>query len=110
MTYYHKLNDYWHIAFETWNIHETRVPNLNNPSPRRCWLMAARRSARSTCRSTGRGGGVRWRQTVEWWLRHSLRGPPLKCKPDEQTFLLYVNYSPNKLNNFSLRTEYFNDP
>jgi hypothetical protein len=23
---------------------------------------------------------------------------------------LYVNYSPNKLNNFSLRTEYFNDP
>jgi hypothetical protein len=24
--------------------------------------------------------------------------------------LVYVNYSPNKLNNISLRTEYFNDP
>jgi hypothetical protein len=35
---------------------------------------------------------------------------PLTCTADEQSFLLYVNYSPNKLNNFSLRTEYFNDP
>ena len=31
-TYYHKFNDYWHIAFETWNIHERNVPNLNNPA------------------------------------------------------------------------------
>ncbi len=30
-TYYHKLNDYWHISVETWNIHENGVPNLNNP-------------------------------------------------------------------------------
>jgi hypothetical protein len=29
---------------------------------------------------------------------------------DEQAFLLYVNYSPNKLNNFTLRTEFFMDP
>ena len=32
LTYYHKFNDYWHIAFETWNIHENNVPNLNNPA------------------------------------------------------------------------------
>ena len=31
-TYYHKFNDQWHIAFETWNIHEYGVPNLNNPT------------------------------------------------------------------------------
>jgi len=30
-TYYHKFNDQWHIAFESWNIHESNVPNLNNP-------------------------------------------------------------------------------
>ena len=34
----------------------------------------------------------------------------LTCTADTQTFLLYINYSPNKLNNFSLRTEYFIDP
>ena len=32
LTYYHKFNDYWHIAFESWNIHENDVPNLNNPA------------------------------------------------------------------------------
>jgi hypothetical protein len=37
-------------------------------------------------------------------------GAPLTCTSDEQTFLVYINYSPDKLNNFSLRTEYFNDP
>ena len=31
-TYYHKLNDYWHMAFETYNLHENNVPNLNNPT------------------------------------------------------------------------------
>jgi hypothetical protein len=34
----------------------------------------------------------------------------LTCTADEQTFLIYINYSPNKLNNFPLRTEYFDDP
>ena len=34
----------------------------------------------------------------------------LTCTADEQSFLLYVNYSPNKLNNFTLRTEFFMDP
>ena len=33
----------------------------------------------------------------------------MTCATDTHTFLLYVNYSPDKLNNFSLRTEYFND-
>jgi hypothetical protein len=34
----------------------------------------------------------------------------LTCTADEQTFLIYINYSPNKLNNFTLRAEYFDDP
>jgi hypothetical protein len=34
----------------------------------------------------------------------------LTCTADEQSFLLYVNYSPNKLNNFTFRTEFLMDP
>ena len=34
----------------------------------------------------------------------------LTCTASAQAFLTYLNYSPNKLNNFSFRTEYFNDP
>jgi hypothetical protein len=30
-TCYHKLSDYWHIAFETYNLHQNNVPNANNP-------------------------------------------------------------------------------
>jgi len=30
--------------------------------------------------------------------------------PAKKSFLLYLNYSPNKLNNFTFRTEFFMDP
>jgi Putative beta-barrel porin-2, OmpL-like. bbp2 len=97
-TYYHKFNDYWHIAFETWNIHENNVPNLDNPAV--AAIIA--------------GGGTPFSPQFT-----PLNGPnaahcgnptALTCVADEQSFLLYVNYSPNRLNNFSVRTEYFNDP
>jgi len=41
---------------------------------------------------------------------HCGNATALTCTADEQTFLLYVNYSPNKLNNFTPRTEFFMDP
>jgi hypothetical protein len=107
LTYYHKLNDYWHIAFETWNIHENNVPNLNN----------------AAASATLAGGGTPFSPqfipfnapNAAWCGGPSQFGVvtpsgPLTCQADEQTFLLYLNYSPDKLNNFSLRTEYFNDP
>ena len=31
-TYYHKFNDYWHIAVEVYNLHENDVPNDTNPA------------------------------------------------------------------------------
>jgi len=97
-TYYHKLNDYWHIAVEVWNIHENNVPNLNNPAA--AAIIA--------------GGGTPFSPQFT-----PFNGPNaaqcsnptvLTCQADEQSFLLYVNYSPNKLNNFSIRTEFFMDP
>ena len=33
----------------------------------------------------------------------------LTCTASAQSFLTYVNYSPNKLNNFSLRLEWYDD-
>jgi len=33
----------------------------------------------------------------------------LTCNTDTQSFLTYLNYSPNKLNNFSLRAEWYDD-
>jgi len=104
--YYHKFNDYWHFAFETWNIHESEVPNLNN-------ITAANAIA---------GGGTPFSPQLVPFnapgaafcggtaLPTPSATTPLTCTADEQTFLLYVNYAPNELNNFTLRTEFFMDP
>jgi len=97
-TYYHKFNDQWHIAFETWNIHEFNVPNLDNP-------VAAAAVA---------GGGTPFSPQIMPFnapnAAHCGNATALTCTADEQSFLLYVNYSPNKLNNFTFRTEFFMDP
>ena len=110
-TYYHKLNDYWHISVEAWNIHENGVPNLNNPqsaallanggTPFSPQYMPFAAANAAVCGGPGQWSNGAPIQTA---------GTRLTCNPDEQTFLVYINYSPNKLNNFSLRTEYFNDP
>ena len=121
-TYYHKFNDYWHIAVESWNIHENNVANLNNASAQ------ALLSGVNPLTGVGNGFGgtpfspfympfnapnAAWCGGPSQFNVISPNGTanvPLTCTADEQTFLLYINYSPNKLNNFSIRTEYFNDP
>ena len=107
MTYYHKFNDYWHIAFETWNIHERAVPDLNNAGA--AALLANNGTPFSPIFIPFNAPDAAWCLGPKL-MGTTVAGAPLTCTADEQTFLLYVNYSPNKLNNFSLRTEYFNDP
>jgi hypothetical protein len=113
LTYYHKLSDYWHIAFETWNIHENNVPNLNNATA--AGILAGGGTPFSPQFTPFNGpnaavcsGPGSWNSATG--SANIVAGSPLTCSSDTQTFLVYVNYSPNKLNNFSLRTEYFNDP
>jgi hypothetical protein len=110
-TYYHKLNDYWHIAVEVWDIHENGVPNLNNPAaqalianggtPFSSQYFPFNGANAAVCGGPGAWSGGNPIVTA---------GTPLTCNPNEQSFLVYINYSPNKLNNFSIRTEFFNDP
>ena len=109
LTYYHKLNDYWHIAFEAWNLHENNV--LNNNSGQAMAIFAGggtpfspqfMSNGPNTVSCAGTSG-------VAAAPGAATPGVPLTCTATTNTFLLYVNYSPDKLNNFSLRTEYFND-
>jgi len=95
--YYHKLNDYWHIAFETYNLHENNVPNLLNP----------------TAAAIVAGGGTPFSpQFIPFNAPNAAQcnsTTVLTCTASTQTFLTYVNYSPNKLNNFSMRLEWYDD-
>jgi Putative beta-barrel porin-2, OmpL-like. bbp2 len=96
-TYYHKLNDYWHLAFETYNLHENNVPNANNP----------------VATAIVAGGGTPFSPQFIPYNAPNIaqcNNPGvLTCTASTQTFLTYVNYSPNKLNNFSLRLEWYDD-
>jgi hypothetical protein len=92
-TYYHKFDDYWHIAFETWNIHEYRVSNLNNPAvpsiiaaggtPFSPQFMPFNAPNAAVC-----GGYRAW--TPSGGAIPMLRSP-LTCTADEQAFLTYIN-------------------
>ena len=114
-TYYHKFNDYWHFDFETWNIHSFNVPNFENPN---------------TVALIGAGGNPLGGPNVPfngpnfvfcdghsaWGGNYGTANPaffstskPMTCTAEAQTFLMYLNYSPDKLNNFSLRAEWFDD-
>jgi len=96
-TYYHKLNDYWHFAFETYNLHENGVPNNTNPMVQGILANGGTPFSPQFIPFNAPGTAICANTTV------------LTCVADTQTFLTYVNYSPNKLNNFSLRAEWYDD-
>jgi hypothetical protein len=108
LTYYHKLDDNWHFAFEAWNLHENNVLNNNsaaamaifngNGTPYSPMVMANGPNTVSCGGPLGAQLGT-----------GNVANAPLTCAANTNTFLAYVNYSPDKLNNISLRTEYFND-
>jgi hypothetical protein len=102
-TYYHKLNDYWHLAVEVYNLHENNVPNLQNTTvfmPGGVPAIIA-------------GGGTPFGPNIMPFNAPNAaqcgNTVVVTCTAETQTFLTYINYSPNKLNNFSLRAEWYDD-
>jgi hypothetical protein len=97
LTYYHKFNDHWHISIESWHIQENGVPNTNNPVTNA--IIA--------------GGGTPF--SPQYMPFNSPNGAQcrnpsvLTCNAPEQSAVFYLNYSPNPLDNFSLRGEVFDD-
>jgi hypothetical protein len=96
-TYYHKFNDQWHLSFEFYDLKEHGVPNLNNPT-----ALAA----------IANGGTPFSPQYVPYNAPdaancHNSR--TLTCTATALGAVAYLNYSPDPLNNFSLRPEYYFD-
>ncbi len=96
-TYYHKLSDYWHLAVEMYNLHENNVPNNTNPTAQAIIAGGGTPFSPQFIPFNAPGTAICSTTTV------------LTCNTDTQSFLMYLNYSPNKLNNFSLRAEWYDD-
>lgn len=97
LTYYHKFTDKFHVAFETYNVHENDVPNINNPIAAQAIAM---------------GGTPFSPQYVPYNAPGTAQcnnAASLTCTANVQTFLAYWNYQFSPLDNLSLRTEYFDD-
>jgi hypothetical protein len=101
-TYYHKFNDHWHLAFETYDEFENDVPNLKNPQ------VQALNSALGT--DGGTPFGFPFIDANNPNEAHCKNATTLRCTASAQGVVSYINYSPEPLDNFSLRPEIYNDP
>jgi Putative beta-barrel porin-2, OmpL-like. bbp2 len=98
LTYYHKFNEHWHLSTELYYQSENGVPNLRNPD---ALAIVA-------------NGGTPFSPQYISFNRPNLAYCPdanaLSCTAYSIGALAYLNYSPDRLNNISLRTEIYDDP
>ena len=96
-TYYHKFNDHWHISMEFYDEHQDGVPNANNPQVQTIYAN---------------GGTPFSPQFIPFNspnLAHCASATVLRCRATAIGTVAYLNYSPEPLDNFSFRPEYYAD-
>ena len=96
-TYYHKFNDHWHISSEFYDLFQRGVPNANNANVE-TWYA--------------KGGTPFSPQYIPFNapnLAHCNNPNVLTCTARGIGVVSYLNYSPDPLNNFSFRPEYYAD-
>lgn len=106
ITFYHQFNEHWHISSELYQEHQKHVPNLNN--------------AYVQNNIVGPGAGTPFSPNIMAFNAPSMaycsgnttdtNGAPLSCTATATGFVTYLNYSPNPLDNFSIRPEIYRDP
>ena len=96
-TYYHKFTDKFHVAFETYNLHQSDVPNANNPAVQLIDANGGTPFSNSTFRFNAPDQAQCHSHTT------------LTCTASVQAELAYWNYQFSPLDNLSLRTEYYDD-
>ncbi len=96
-TAYHTFNKYWHISWETYEEHEDGVPNELNPI------------ALNVYNNGGTPFSPQFIQFNPPDLAQCKNAKVLRCQTDSIGSVFYLNFSPNALNNVSLRAEYYDD-
>ena len=97
VTAYHKFNKYWHIALESYYEYQNGVPNANNPQVQTIYQA---------------GGTPFSPQYIPFNspnLAQCKTTTALRCRAAAIGALSYLNYSPEPLDNFSFRPEFYDD-
>jgi hypothetical protein len=96
-TYYHKFNDHWHVSTEFYDEHQNGVPNALNPLVQ---TITAHNGTPFSPAFTPVNGPN---------LAHCANASVLRCRATGIGVTGYLNYSPDPLDNFSFRPEYYAD-
>jgi hypothetical protein len=96
-TFYHTFDAHWHVSSEFYSEHENGVPNARN----------------ATAVNIFENGGTPFSpQYVPYNppnLAQCKSDAALRCNSYSVGAVFYLNYSPNPLDNFTLRGEYYDD-
>jgi hypothetical protein len=96
-TYYHKFDDQWHIDFESYYLTGHGVVNVNNP----------------TAMAIYDAGGTPFSPQIiprNSTNLASCKASDVTCDVYAIAALTYINYTPDALNNWTVRLEWYDDP
>ena len=105
VTFYHTFNDHWHLSAEYYQEHQDGVPNLNN--------------AYVQTNIVAKGAGTPFSPNIIpnnapdmaycSGNTTTTNAANLTCDTYSTGMVAYLNYSPDPLNNFSIRPEIYKD-
>ncbi len=96
-TFYHTFNEHWHISYEAYDLYQRHVPNALNSDVQAIYAN---------------GGAPFSSQYLPFNAPDQAicsNASLLTCKAEVTTTVAYINYSPDPLNNFSIRPEFYWD-
>jgi hypothetical protein len=97
-TWYHKFNEHWHFAFETYWISENGIPNNRNAF------------AQAIVANGGTPFSPQFVPNNPPNLAYCPDPNALSCTANAYGVVTYLNYSWDKMNNISFRPEFYSDP
>ncbi len=97
ITYYHKFSDHWHLDTEFYREYQRGVPNNQNPEVQTIYANGGTPFSPQFIRFNAPN------------LAHCKNDIVLTCTAVGIGATGYLNYSPDPLNNFSFRPEYYAD-
>ena len=97
LTFYHSFNDKWHISAEAYHLFQKKVPNALNSDVQTIYANG------------GAPFSSRFMPFNAPDLAQCSNSAALTCTAGATGVVAYLNYSPDALNNFSIRPEFYRD-
>jgi hypothetical protein len=96
-TFYHQFNQQWHISYEAYNLYQKNVPNALNSDVQTIYANGGAPFAPRYIPYNAPDLAICSNATV------------LRCRASAIGNVAYINYSPDPMNNFSIRPEWYWD-